>query len=259
MSEKTKIIRHRLRKKDIDIAFKEYPPSFFDKGLEIGAGDGFQSQFIKRYVKHLICTEYYKERLREIKHIDGIEYKIADANYLSDHFNEKEYNLIYSSNVLEHLSKIENVLDSMRRILKDDGIMIHIMPNRLWKILHIAMWYLRYPKKIKKKLSRKKTTNKKKRQTLINNPKKVLNNDIIKSKLNKFFPKPHGIEQNNYREFLAFGQRAWKSVFQNAGFEILQIRKLQFHTPYRYGFESGRRLLTQLGICSSYAYYLKKK
>lgn len=253
-------IKHIIRRGDIDISFRDIDEKYFTKGLEIGAGDGFQSQLLSKYIQNLVCTEYYPDSFSKVEKYESIEYKILDATHIRESFSNNEFDIIFSSNVLEHLFQIGKVLDGMYFILKDDGLMIHIMPNRLWKSLHLLIWYLKYPKRIKKKYSKSiKVNHQNNWKVSGNNPAKQELKQKTTNKNKYLVPKPHGISNNNITEFIVFGKNYWKKLFVNVGFDIVEIRKLQFHTPYRYNFEFGRRLLTKLGLCSSYAYFLKKR
>jgi len=253
-------LRHKLRKVDIEIIFNKFDLRQFNKALEIGAGDGFQSKHLKKYTNYLISSDYYSGGLRKIPTIEGIEYKVVDANQLKDVFGEKEFDLIFSSHVLEHIIDIEMVLFAMHSILKADGLMIHVMPNRLWKFIHVFVWYFKYPQRIKNKVLRRQPKRSQTGWKTSGNNPKTDHGTYLHYRIKSFVsPKPHGISKSNFREFLIFGPKHWRTLFINAGFDLVEIKKLQFHTPYRYNFEFGRRLLTKMGLCSSYAYIIRKK
>ena len=50
-------IRRDIRRREIDLIFGEYADKSFDRGLELGAGDGFQATLIGHYVRELYSTE----------------------------------------------------------------------------------------------------------------------------------------------------------------------------------------------------------
>ncbi len=52
--------------------------------------------------------------------------------------------LIYSSNLLEHIPDINCCLSECFRVLKPTGIMIHIMPTRLWKFFYFFLAPFRF-------------------------------------------------------------------------------------------------------------------
>ena len=51
--------------------------------------------------------------------------------------------MIYSSNLLEHVSNVNICLKECRWVLKDDGLMLHIMPNQCWKIFNTILSILK--------------------------------------------------------------------------------------------------------------------
>ena len=71
--------------KDVDVIFKNCPYLIFETGIELGAGDGSQSQYLKKFIKNYICTEYNQERL-PFKKIQGIKYQAVDATNLASVF-----------------------------------------------------------------------------------------------------------------------------------------------------------------------------
>ena len=73
------------------------------------------------------------------KNTSSIEYHFCDAEKIEDFFNKKQFNIVFSSNLLEHISNPKKVLRSIHKILKDDGITIHIMPNPFWKLSRLLL------------------------------------------------------------------------------------------------------------------------
>lgn len=116
----------------------------FPMALELGAGDGGQSVVLSNYCDHLICTDLDKESHAWLgktileRELPNVEYKIVDAQDLSG-FEDKCFDLIFSSNLLEHIQDINQCLKECHRVLKDDGLMLHTMPNRWWKGFHMLL------------------------------------------------------------------------------------------------------------------------
>jgi len=49
---------HQLRSREIDVIFRDCPPKAFRRGLELGAGDAFQSSLLAHYVDFLVVTDF---------------------------------------------------------------------------------------------------------------------------------------------------------------------------------------------------------
>lgn len=56
---------HSLKRKEIKIIFSKCPNKIFNKCLEIGAGDGFQSTILTKYVSELICIDINPDILKK--------------------------------------------------------------------------------------------------------------------------------------------------------------------------------------------------
>jgi ubiquinone/menaquinone biosynthesis C-methylase UbiE len=246
---------HNIRKKEIEIIQKYLNGKIFHKGLEIGAGDGYQSEFLLNNVKHLVCTELNKERLIQVN--KNIEYRVCDAELLTKFFNRNEFDFVYSSNLLEHLNNIEDTIIGIKEILKDEGVVIHILPNSKWAICHIV---LHYPailfSLIQKILSRKKIINQNRSNIKGNNLKSEKETSSLLLRL--LFPHPHGISKNVFAEVFAFSKMKWKSIFLNNGFVITKIQHGSFSSGYGISSRFLRNLLYKMNISTSTIYILKK-
>jgi len=171
-----------VRRREAELLFGLLSGRRFERALEIGAGDGGQSVTIAGYCDRLICTESQERgnalvgmfRARELP---NVEYRLLDAQDMSQ-FTDASFDLIFSSNVLEHVPDLMRCLAECRRVLKDDGLMIHSMPSRTWKLFNAAGEIIRF----------------------------------------RCWPHPHGISRTNLREVLEFGRRAWISKFRYTGF-----------------------------------------
>lgn len=240
-------LRKKLRSGDISLIFKNVPENIFSAGLELGAGDGFQSSLLQKYVKKLTATDL--EPWSPAIKTDDVAYLPMAASDIDRIFGENSLDLIYSSNVLEHVEDIGDVILKMRKVLKNEGVMIHIMPNINWKILQYIFFV---PSKLRSIRARIFKTKKDyyDKPGFLDGAKKIP----------ELFPSSHGGQVNTFMEFILFSRMFWRRVFEKKGFEIISIRKLQFHSPYRLGCpEILRKILAAAGMSTSSAYVLKKK
>ena len=49
-------------------------------------------------------------------------------------FSENSFDVVYSSNVLEHVERLEVTLAEIQRVLRKHGIAIHVLPTPTWRI-----------------------------------------------------------------------------------------------------------------------------
>jgi len=202
MGKREEDVRRKLRKKDIEMIFEKCPPQLFEQVLELGCGDGYQSMFLKRYIQNLVATDVNKDLLN--KKLPGIDIRVMDAAETDRRFSQNSLDLIFSSNVLEHIADVRTVLEKMGRVLKEDGLMIHVMPNSLWKYLQ----YLLFPPiKLRNAAARfflKKTDG-------FNASSPCGSNTGY-----EYFPASHGKQVSSIAEFYRFGAGYWRRVFKSA-------------------------------------------
>ena len=139
------------------------------KVLEIGSGFGWQSSFLYKLgadvkavdiassvkdglqssnfnlskYKVFDDTKFYINEINEPK----IEYPVEKYDGINLPFKNETFDIIYSSNVLTHVQNLNLLLGDMKRVLKQDGLMIHgcVTPSWcFWTLLTglIKRWYI---------------------------------------------------------------------------------------------------------------------
>lgn len=248
---------HNLRFKEIQL-IKKYLDQNYEKILEIGAGDGYQSQLLKDYCKELYCTELNEFRLK--KSDPEINYLICDAENLEKYFSPNTFDLIFSSNLFEHLPNPELALRGIKKILKADGLSINIMPNPFFALSIILLHYpnlliTKFEKLVNRIISKEK--NLVNRHSMENNIKVKRNNSWLRKLL--ILPKPHGISDSFFAEARRFSKRAWIKLIKKEGFEVEKIIKGPVYSGYGFGLKPITKFLEFFGITSEYIYILKIK
>lgn len=241
-----------LRKREIEIVFEGIDENL-GRGLELGAGNGFQSQLLINYLDILIATDLNEERLPGNSSLANIQYEILDAEKVGEKYSEDSFDLVYSSNLLEHLPNVEKCLAGVRRVIKQDGLVVHILPSPGWRLLSVI---LHYPHKFSNLLSRigRQSNSKRSRG---NNLK--LNRGPNPKIVDLLIPKAHGVSKNFVTEFFAFRKKRWIGIFENAGFRIIKIKRGPISSGYGFGFERLKLFLYRLNFTTEYIYYMKRK
>lgn len=96
--------------------------------LEIGAGSGWQSQKLSE-----------KGHSVEAIEIDSSDYSKDSVwpttNYDGKHipFPDDCFDIVFTSNVLEHIPHVVAFQHEIKRVLKTDGISVHIVPSGSWR------------------------------------------------------------------------------------------------------------------------------
>lgn len=104
---------------------------WFEKGvrvLEIGAGTGQQAAEL---AKQGFCVEgieirdslYASTRIFPVTVYDGITIPFPDGSF----------DVVYSSNVLEHVQSLTGMHAEIKRVLKKDGRVVHVLPTHWWR------------------------------------------------------------------------------------------------------------------------------
>ncbi len=247
-----------LRKFEIDKVLEGFGKEHFDKALELGCGAGRASKHIAYYCKKLFALEYNENLLTE-RSGDKVTFIVGDAQELSQ-FGDEEMDLIFSSSLIEHLPNPDRCLSECGRVLKREGLIIHTVPNRTWKLFNLLLYY---PFGIKTVLGRI-FLNKKSQWTggpravqteLDSNLRPVDKKLSVKKNL---LPKTHGISGSHLSEFKSWGQTNWTGTFERNGLEVADVIRLPFYFGWGYNFRLLLRLGNYLGLSSCTAFVLKK-
>ncbi|MDA7818280.1 class I SAM-dependent methyltransferase [Sulfurimonas sp.] len=215
-----KTMKHleNIRKYELEIVINDLDKE--DIILEIGAGAGWQSKILSDsgYIIEAIDlenTNYKDDQIFDVISYDG--YKIP--------YPDNSFDVVFSSNVLEHISHIYEFQEEISRVLKDSGKCIHLLPSSQW-----VFW-----------------TN--------------ITGLIVKFR----FSAVHGeIAKSSFSELYYFSKTYWDNLFSNTGFIVYNYKKNNiFYTgeslmDYRLSIKSRKKLSKLFGSSCHY-YILKKK
>lgn len=264
---------HRLRDREMEIIFGRCPPKLFPRVLEVGAGDGHQARHLQRYAEHLTCTDYSAQWFTVPEH-EHLAFRACDGEQLDAEFPERHFDLIFSSNVFEHLPNPTRALRGMHRILADDGVLIHVMPSPFWACVRAAL-YLPHQAarsieavtaegmtglavRMRNRISRDaKGTAIETGQVWDNNPKTP---PPSRSRLARLLlPPPHGVSATLRDEIRAFSPACWAPLFQRCDLDLIAVQKGPAGSGYGFGFDRLRGVCDRLGLASEYIYVAVKR
>ena len=247
-----------LRSRDLYQLISDAPRPLVGPVLEVGCGNG--------HLTRMLRGEFEIVFPMDINPRDNVEdLCIADARRLP--FPNDYFGTIFSSNVLEH---IEDPLDSLlefKRVLKDDGIMIHTMPTRTWKFLQIVLW----PLHVIMRVGFTKVLVKFRGGLQHGDSSAATQNSPLKEKVRgegmktKFwtvvFPAVHGIADTHLDEWRLFGKSSWIKCFESGGLHVLKTTNLFLHSAYRflpYRALKLREWASRIGVVSVRGYWISK-
>ncbi len=261
---------HELRRRELDIIFSRCPAKLFRSGLEIGAGDGFQSSILSKYAVSLLCSDYHSDIL-EREPRGSTQFRVCDAEQIGETFGERQFDLVFSSNLLEHVPRPGKVLAAIHSALVDHGVTIHVVPNRFWKLCHVT---LRLPNLLVELLEQVSEqgllpTARRKLARLSrggpvggmepdrNNPKTPRGHRPLLARI--LLPVPHGVSTGNLAELAAFSRARWERLFEEAGFRLAAVLRAPVASGYGFGFDRIRNLLERCGLSSGHIYIATKQ
>src|SRR3989344_1232984 len=251
---------HNIRKREIDLVFSLLSRTHFVSGLEIGAGDGFQTTLLAPHIDKLISSDLNFKRIKDSLKVSNVEYRQVDADNITGVFSPASFDLIFSSNVLEHVRSPKTVLGATHKMLRYDGYAVHIVPSRAIKIFYLLLYYphLFF-------LAIERLFGKLKGESFFQGAGVNLGNNINlavqspSSRFKKFlFPSVHGNFRSHGEEFIAYGRDKWEKLFTDNGYSVKAYANGPAFSGYGFGFNNLRRLLERLGVSSEHIFILKK-
>lgn len=200
-----------------------------DQLLEIGAGAGWQARiFAGRGVRveaiDVENTIYESKGIWPVIKYDGVNIPFPD-----NHFD-----VIFSSNVLEHILYVEEFQNEIKRVLRPDGIVIHMLPTASWRLWTSITHYIYILKamiieaKIRLKLNRYQNS---KPQTLF--PRTIKKYHPLELFFKVVWPACHGEHGNSITEIFFFSRFRWISLFKRTGWQLKKCYPTRlFYTGY---------------------------
>jgi ubiquinone/menaquinone biosynthesis C-methylase UbiE len=121
---------NRLRLAELEVVRRFLPPQA--RILEIGAGTGRQGMELRKFgydvaMIEIESSDYLSNRLCEITNYNGRDIPFGDA----------AFDVVFSSNVLEHVPELSYLHREISRVLKRDGYAIHVVPTHFWRFWSI--------------------------------------------------------------------------------------------------------------------------
>ena len=197
--------------------------------LEIGAGAGWQAKALaeKGFSVEAIDIEtapYGDVRVWPVQKYDGVHIP----------FPENYFDIVFSSNVLEHIAHIEQFQYEIKRILKPTGIAVHIIPTGSWRfwtnLTHYVFVVVFVAKTV---ITRVFTRTGKKDGTLDEYSKRAGSNSKIEILQKVVFPPRHGEVGNSITEIYLFSRFRWNRIFRKTGWSLKSYYPVRlFYTGY---------------------------
>jgi SAM-dependent methyltransferase len=245
---------HFLRLRDLRQIFTEVPLDGVSRVLELGAGDGVQTAALREIFPEVIPMD-----IAPSGDVEGMV--IADASYLP--FEDDYFDLVFSSNVLEHVELLDVAFAEMKRVLAPNGIMIHSMPTGTWKVLQVVGRPIASVVKVLRKLvpgmsgGLERAGPGSHASVHVADP---VRRSLVRRVIGLVVPALHGVSGNHVNEFFRFRPAWWKRQFERADLDCYRSSPLFSHSPYDlvpYRFMGLRDLIGRKGFASVDVFWLR--
>lgn len=226
--------------------------SFFPKQkikiLELGGGEGYLAKRINE-IGHDVTSIDLNPRFPQ-------DFPVQKANAEKLDFSDESFDVVFSSHVVAHIADPKKVFDELKRVLKKDGIIIHIVPSPWWSLITNFWHYCFIPKyifrSIKKRISKVQNQNTDIKQQA----------DEKKKTIKDLFANPIGVNPSFIHELFYFRKNSWRLFFDKHDFEIISIKNCpQLSSGYgvfKNKLLKQRKFIAEKFFSSSYCFVLKK-
>jgi SAM-dependent methyltransferase len=122
---------NELRAAELEVIVPNLPIG--GRVLEIGAGTGQQALLLQRRgfdvaAVDLAGSAYAGARVFPVAEYDGVHLPFSDASF----------DVVMSSNALEHVRDLAGMHAEIKRVLKPGGVAAHVLPTHAWRFWSIA-------------------------------------------------------------------------------------------------------------------------
>jgi SAM-dependent methyltransferase len=196
------------------------------KILEIGGKDGYHAKRFTDWGFDVISIDMNPvSTYFDVKKMDATDLQ----------FESNSFDLVFSSHVIAHIQDKKLVFNEINRVVKNKGLIIHIVPSNWWSLITNFWYYILLPK-----LAYQKIRNRSNSKSW-----KSKNNEILHQGenrlINLLINHPLGTEKSFIIEIFKFSKNNWAKLFTT--YENTVIKKLNGPLVY-----SGYNILKNHGI-----------
>jgi len=181
--------------------------------LDFGAGGGEQAHLLSRIVPSVFAVD--------TNPLPNLAFPVLKYNGQTIPFRDHIFDCIFSSNVMEHVEDLPAVHVEIRRLLRNGGIVIHIVPTHIWRFWTTLTYYLTYPKNLWTNFQNLRSINTEVGWVADGAPPQKRMFFRYKWLLSLLMSPRHGMRGNRVTEFWYFRPSWWGQHFERCGWKIL--------------------------------------
>ena len=250
--EMTETRLEKLRRMELDRVKTLFKPKM--RVLEIGGGNGFQAHLISSWGCEVTSIDVSERPIWPVNY-----FKVQDYDGVNLPFPEDSFDLVFSSNVLEHVpvKNLPLLLQESCRVMRNQqAIAVHILPTSAWRFWNNIAHYAYLLKYV---LGYGKTAM---MPSIPSRDDAIKNHGLAHLIKRAILPGPHGEYPTALSELYFYSQKRWINEFRKAGLLTEQlIDSKVFYTGYGLtqdiSPQNRAKLAYYLGA-STYAYILRR-
>lgn len=205
---------NKLREDELALILTQIAPR--SRILEIGGGTGAQAAALDRMGHRVVSIDVPSSPYR-----DSRVFPIVDYDGHSLPFPNGSFDVVMSSNVLEHISDLDAALMEFARVLVPGGRQVHLMPSGVWRFWTTVTGYLELISRLTElgwktfpKLASKHAAG-----AILSGIKQA-----IRLCFSYGVPRRHGERGNVFTELYSFSRLAWTRYFQSRGLAVEEVQ-----------------------------------
>jgi SAM-dependent methyltransferase len=201
-----------LRRAEFDLVRDYFRPGL--RVLELGGGNGFQASLLAAQGCDIVSIDLADRPVPVQQYFPVQEY---DGQHIP--FPDASFDVVYSSNVLEHVRDLPPMLAELRRVTRPGGIGIHIMPTSIWRwwsalgryVHFFRIYVLKQPQPVLYQT-----------ESLTEQPtiQGKLRTKSWRHLLGRLWPEPHGEYPSWLVELYTFSRFHWERIFRQNGYRV---------------------------------------
>jgi SAM-dependent methyltransferase len=185
--------------------------------LEIGAGTGWQSKALSEAGYRVEAIDL--PPTSDISnHARNREWPIHDYDGAHIPFPDASFDIVYSSNVLEHVTDLATLTAELRRVLRPGGIALHLLPNSNWRLLSLLTYYPAQAVDAVRWIRRKSSP----AAPSTAGDRTSASLGFLAKLAHRLVPHAHGAQGNALSEVGRFSKASWDFYFAATGWEVLE-------------------------------------
>lgn len=244
---------HHVRRFEFERMMEKIPLGRATTVLELGSGDGFQLDLLRERFERICAID----PVRRPACTCGFVFAMAEALP----FPDGTFDLVFSSNIMEHLTDRPHGVEEAVRVLRPGGYMAHVFPGRYWKATSVLLNPLAYPLHVLGKWSKSRKSSAEQLEFGRTDLVAVRRPGILRVLGKCIYPEIHGTYSSHWIEFKDYGRHCWAKLFTHP--KLVRVADVPLLSYSAFGFlrfrlHPLRVWMARNGLSSCYGFILRK-